>query len=448
MFDSVAFLAVNRNGEVYVFYYDEMNEMKMLTHRIVDAFGDIYCASSYVHSDGCRLVISNRSRLDVVHFKLDLFEKGNAVLPVLSDLSFDSINLEGTLTIRDVLLVDDSRAIFVSESDLIGFQIHSLQKQSTGWLTTAKVNTKAVSAICSYGGNRNMVVVGYEDGTLDYRALSNLQTISFWDSMFADMLQDINEPSDMGMIEDLDSIFDNSKGASRIHANDIPIILRPSPNQTHIMRFAVCPDNSNRCVIRLEEICKPTIPGKAQEKLFARISEMIIMGHRNGNDMEDLGWFLRDLFSSNSAQLQRLSKALIQLCKSISGHRSLSECLFDNSNCMYVVGEVVVYHFFVLNAVNPQTHMCENIFYILQFGLIKDIISRALLNPHESMATMESALYNYASAEPFLKFHIGSTHHMAAFIMWVLDFSGYLLRYLYLYFNHRPEQVVGTFKVM
>jgi hypothetical protein len=83
--------------------------------------------------------------------------------------------------------------------------------------------------------------------------------------------------------------------------------------------------------------------------------------------------------------------------------------------------------------------MCQNIYYILQFGVVKDIFSRAILEPHSSMEKMESALYSHANSEAFLKFHIGSTHHIAAFIMWILDFSGFLVRFLHIYFKKSAE---------
>jgi hypothetical protein len=339
-------------------------------------------------------------------------------------------------------LIENSSVVFVSESELIGQQLYSVQQHNGRWILVAKVNTKPVCAIGPHYLGTNTTGIGYEDGTVEFRDVKTLQPLSFWDSMFPGMLHEVNEPLPTGMIEDLDSIFDSSKGVASVNSNDIPIILRQSPNQTHLMRFAICPDNANRCIVRLEVMPKPSIVDKAQERLFSRLSELIIMAHRNGNDLEDLAWLLRDLLSQSPTQLELMSKMLIHTYKTISGRNSLSECLFDNSNCGYVVGEVVVYQYFLLNSVNPNSYLCENVFFVLQFGLIKDIISRAVLNPHESIATMESALYNYASAEPFLKFHIGSTHHMAAFIMWVLDFSGYLLRYLYLYLNHRPVGIL------
>jgi hypothetical protein len=80
MFDSIAFLVINRNGNVSIFHYDEMNEIKMLTYQITKEFGDIQLASSIVNMDGCRLAVSNYSQLAVLDLKLDLFEKGKIVL--------------------------------------------------------------------------------------------------------------------------------------------------------------------------------------------------------------------------------------------------------------------------------------------------------------------------------------------------------------------------------
>ena len=81
----------------------------------------------------------------------------------------------------------------------------------------------------------------------------------------------------------------------------------------------------------------------------------------------------------------------------------------------------------------------KDLLLMQQIAYIREMYERSLVDPVEMLDLMTSNPTADLSKHDSLVFIKGSTHHITAFAIWVLDFGAYLVRLIYLHCSSIPE---------
>lgn len=301
---------------------------------------------------------------------------------------------------KSVTLIDSHCFLTTSDAGLSLFRLELV------WQLVKEASRPTITTVSKVSPTLICISTNHRD--IEYISLKDLST----SSIFADYM--------LGRLIPPSPATEENMGAT--------VIRRMSSNALMPISLMIGSYES-RMLLTLN---KPTLPPIADQQ---RIAALLLICFFNSSNLSDLTLLLKDS-THLGTQFSFLVMTTYLKFKRLNG--AVTDLIFEKGG-----REVAILLHYTLSVVSPQTPAHRNSFSVLELLYIRDLFTRAALDP----ITVEESLFSLITASPanhkMISFRKGSLHHIAALCLWIQSFCAQLIKELFIYYTNDSMQQIS-----